>query len=221
MAFLCHVVQQVASKLALMTGDGYESIPGTKLFSDPDMEKAISRVVIEHALLTSSPSELLETAKVGAVMVAVGGSALTSQQLVDLDVRDAADNHVDANTYGVTLERQKQSGLRILRLIHQLSTADSSLADVLQLYRKERLLMPEGCAGLEGACARVWELRDLLDLQVWETRPEVYRELQNHLVQIISNGRASLGPSNTIQWDSLPRLTAEGEASEAKADGEA
>jgi len=205
MAFLCHAVQQVSSRLAMMTGDGYEAIPGTKLFSDPEKEKAISRVEIEHALLTSTPSELLETAKVAALMIAIGGSALTGEQIAVACGQDPSKRYVDANTYGMTLERQMQTGLRVLRLIHQLSAADSDLADVLQLYGKERLSIPEGYAGLGESSARVWELRNLLDLQVWESRPEAYRELQSHLVQLVSNGRASLGPSNSIQWDDVPR----------------
>jgi hypothetical protein len=200
MGLLCHLVQQVSSKLATMTGDGYESIPGTRLFSDPESGKAISRVEIEHALLTSNERELLETAMVGAVMVALGGWALTPSQLGVLGIK------ADGNTYDMPPVQQLKSGLRVLRLIHQLSTADPLLRDVLRLYGQERLGLPDKYPDLAESCARVWELRDVLDVQLWQPRTSGHYELQNHLISIIIKARALLGPYDGAEIRDVPHL---------------
>jgi hypothetical protein len=202
--FLCHAVQDVLSKLGMMTGDGYERVPGTRLFTK--LEKAISRVMIEHALLTSSPDELLESARAGALMVAIGGGVLTMDNLDALGVRAADDAHdADGNSYGMEHDRQVQSGLRILRLIRQLSNSDEALQGVLKVYSRQEFSISGAFAGLADSCAKVWQLRDLLDLPVWAVRPEGFQELQNHLAQIISNGRADISEDGKeILWKSAP-----------------
>lgn len=212
--FLCHAVQDVVAKLGMMTGDGYEKVPGTRLFTN--FEKAISRVMIEHALLTSSPDELLESAKVGALMVAIGGSVLTKDNLIDLGFKkdnseligvlpDSLTPSVDGNSYGMMLDHQVKSGLRILRLVRQLSNSDVALQGVLEAYNRQEFSVPGAFSGLADSCAKVWQLKALLSLPTWAPRPESFHELQNQLVQIISNGRAEISQDGReITWASAP-----------------
>jgi hypothetical protein len=203
-SFLCDAVQDVVARLGMMTGDGYERVPGTRLFTK--LEKAISRVMIEHALLTSSPEELLESARAGALMIAIGGGVLTMDNLEALGVMAADDTRAaDGNLYGMEHDRQVQSGLRILRLIRQLSNSDEALQGVLRVYNRQEFSVPGAFSGLAESCAMVWQLREVLDVPVWAARPEGFHEFQNHLVQIISNGGAEISKDGKeILWKSTP-----------------
>lgn len=179
MSFLTHAVEDATAKLAMLTGDGYERIPGTRLFTR--YEKAISRVIIEHALLTSSPEELLETVKVGAVMVAIGGGVLSPAQLRNLNVK------ADHNSFGMEYDRQIQSGLRILKLVRQLSVSDTNLADVLRAYNCTHFTVPGALPELVQLCATVWDHKDVLMRPFWEAKDERCELLQSCLSSIISN----------------------------------
>lgn len=205
LVFLCNAVQEVSTKVSMMTGDGYEKLPGTRLFSTPG--KAISRVMIEHALLTSSPAERLESAKVGAILIAIGGSVLTRAEMLALGVE------VDGNTYGMPFDRQMQSGLRILRLINQLALQDTALSEVLKAYDSPQVQFPGAFSGLIDACGEVWERREVLQAQLWEEDKRMAPEflcVKDRIVKIISNDCAGLDQSGEISWrakDVFPSLS--------------